>query len=242
MHKATKYADRPHARIYQHWLDLPAWKAMRGEAQLLLVHMLAEFRPSMNSRLEWPLTRVQEVLRCSRSTASESLVDLEKNGWIKVCRVGRFSGSRKPSLYRLTMFGSEIEDLPKTEEFLRTRNPPRPGRKKNLTGSKKALLKSVLKPEQVPLETASGKIQLCTANEESDQTAIKINRSRQGERAEPKASEKLRTQLLVGTVVARARPSAGDQSADEAFRTAQSGRPPPPDASNKYSLPMLKNF
>ncbi|HEY8007156.1 MAG TPA: hypothetical protein VIF02_04135 [Methylocella sp.] len=242
MHKATKHADRPHARIYHHWLDLPAWKAMRGEAQLLLVHMLATFRPAFNSRLEWPLTRVQEVLRCGRSTASEALTDLEKNGWVKVCRVGRFSGSRKPSLYRLTMFGSEIEDLPKTEEFLRARNPPRPGRNKNLSGSKKALLKSVLKPEQVPLETASGKIQLCTANEASDQTAIKINRSRQGERAEPKASEKLRTQLLIGTAVARPRPSAGDQSADDAFGTAQSGRTLPANASHKSSLPRLKSL
>jgi hypothetical protein len=84
MHKATKHADRPHTRIYQHWLSLPTWKAMRGEAQLLLLHMLTEFRPAMNSRLEWPLTRVQRVLHCSRSTASQSLTDLEKNGWITI--------------------------------------------------------------------------------------------------------------------------------------------------------------
>ena len=143
MHSATKLKDRPHARIYQHWVDLPAWKAMRREAQLLLVYMMVEFRPAMNSRLEWSLTRVQQVLRCSRSIASESLTDLEKNGWIKVCRTGRFSGSRKPSLYRLTMFGSEVEALPKTEEFLRMTPPPRPGRRKNLTSSNRTLPKSL---------------------------------------------------------------------------------------------------
>ena len=158
MAKATKLADRPHARIYAHWLELPAWKAIRREAQLLLVYMLCDYRPAKNSRLEWSLTRVQTVLHCSRTIASESLTDLEKNGWIAVCRVGRFAGSRQASLYRLTMHASEAEDLPKTEEFLRIRNPARPGRKKNRTGSNKTGDKSLLKPQPVLVETATEKI------------------------------------------------------------------------------------
>ena len=160
MAKATKYADKPHARIYQSWLALPAWRAMRNEAQLLLVYMLAEYRPANNSRLEWTLTRVQQILNCSRTIASECLTDLEKNGWIKVARVGQFSGSRKPSLYRLTMHASEAESLPATMEFLQTRNPPRTRRKKNLTGSNKTPSKSLLKPEQVLDGTKTGKISL----------------------------------------------------------------------------------
>jgi hypothetical protein len=141
--------------------------------------MLAAFRPAFNSRLEWPLTRVQEVLRCGRSTASEALTDLEKNGWVKVCSIGRFSGSRKPSLYRLTMFPSEIENLGKTDEFLGIRNPPRSGRKRNLTSPEKTSPKSVLKPEQVLIETAKDESGSFASNRVPPQNAIKFNRSSQ---------------------------------------------------------------
>jgi hypothetical protein len=94
MARATKYTDAPHARIYPSWLKLPAWFAMRNEAQLLLVYMLAESRPDNNSKLVWTLSKVQRMLRCGRATAAACLTDLEKNGWIKVVRVGKFSGSR----------------------------------------------------------------------------------------------------------------------------------------------------
>lgn len=205
---------------------------MRNEAQLLLVHMLAEFRPSMNSRLEWPLTRVQEVLRCSRSIASQCLTDLEKNGWLKVCRVGRFSGSRKPSLYRLTMFASEGEALPKTEEFLRIRNPPRPGRNKNLSGSNKALPKSLLKPEQVSVETAKDRDGPRGGNADAEKNPLKIKGSQEAERSEPIAVAALRSQLLVGAAVAWLPRAAGVK------KVLGSAEPPPfpPNVARLRSL------
>ncbi len=224
MTKATKHTDRPHARIYHHWMALPAWKAMRNEAQLLLVYMLAEFRPSLNSRLEWTLTRVQEVLRCSRSTASDCLTDLEKNGWIKVCRVGLFSGSRKPSLYRLTMYRSEVEALAATEEFLRVRNPPRPGRKKNLSGSNKALHKSLSKPEQVPVETAMAENGSRGMDPQPDIQAKKINVLRPRETFRPEGDETRESQLLAeaGVVPPCPRTIAGsgiDEPSPREFRS-----------------------
>jgi len=224
MAKATKYADKPHARIYQSWLTLPAWRAMRNEAQLLLVHMLAEFRPANNSLLEWTLTRVQRTLNCSRTIASECLTDLEKNGWIKVARVGQFSGSRKPSLYRLTWFASEAEDLPPTKEFLQSRNPPRIRRKKNLTGSNKTLPKSLLKPEQVPVETAARKISACEQEKKSALIYGKDAISPPGATFEPIPLGSLATQLLLEAEAARRPANDGGGAAREALRSAA---PPP---------------
>jgi hypothetical protein len=224
MAKATKFADKPHARIYQSWLALPAWRAMRIEAQLLLVHMLAEFRPANNSRLEWTLTRVQQTLNCSRTIASECLTDLEKNGWVKVARVGQFSGSRKPSLYRLTWFASEAEDLPATKEFLQSRNPPRIRRKKNLTGSNKTPPKSLLKPEQVPVETDARKISACEQEKKSALTYGKDATSPPGATFEPIPLGSLATQLLLEAEAARRPANDGGGAAREALRSAA---PPP---------------
>lgn len=224
MARATKFSDPPHARIYQSWLTLPAWRAIRNEAQLLLVHMLAEFRPANNSRLEWTLTRVQRTLNCSRSIASECLTDLEKNGWIKVTRVGHFSGSRKPSLYRLTCFASEAEGLPATKEFLQSRNPPHLRRKKNLTGSNKTLLKSLLKPKQVPVETEARKISAREQGKKSALTYDKNTTSPRGEPIGPVPLGDLTTQLLLEAKGARRPANVGGGAAREALRSAA---PPP---------------
>ena len=53
MPAATKYRDRPHARIYSAWLELPAWREASLAARCLLVEMLARYRPGENGRLEW---------------------------------------------------------------------------------------------------------------------------------------------------------------------------------------------
>ena len=197
---------------------------MRIEAQLLLVNMLAEFRPANNSLLEWTLTRVQRTLNCSRTIASECLTDLEKNGWIKVARVGQFSGSRKPSLYRLTCFASEAEDLPPTKEFLQSRNPPRIRRKKNLTGSNKTLPKSLLEPEQVLVETEARKISPCEQGKKSALTYGKDATSPPAATFEAIALEDLATQLLLEAEAARHPANDGGGAAREALRSAA---PPP---------------
>jgi hypothetical protein len=121
MATATKYRDRPHARIYYAWLELPAWRAASIAARNLIVEMLARYRPGENGRLEWSVRRVAEVLGVSKSTASAALIELETIGWIEVTRAGSFSRKGRASLYALAMFTNDVTGEPATRTFERWR-------------------------------------------------------------------------------------------------------------------------
>jgi hypothetical protein len=121
MPAATKYRDRPHARIYCAWLELPAWRELSLAARGLLVEMIAWYRPGENGRLEWSVRRVAEVLRASKSTASAALIELETIGWIEVMRAGSFSRKGRASLYALAMYTNDVTGEPATRAFERWR-------------------------------------------------------------------------------------------------------------------------
>lgn len=121
MAAATKYRDRPHARIYSAWVELPAWREASLAARCLLVEMLARYRPGENGRLEWSVRRVAEVLGVSKTTASAVLVELETIGWIVVMRTGSFSGKSRASLYALAMYINDVTGEPAARAFERWR-------------------------------------------------------------------------------------------------------------------------
>jgi hypothetical protein len=121
MPSATKYRDRPHARIYSAWVELPAWREASIAARCLLVEMLARYRPGENGRIEWSVRRVAEVLGVSKSTASTALIELETTGWIEVTRAGSFSRKGRASLYALAMFNNDVTGEPATRTFERWR-------------------------------------------------------------------------------------------------------------------------
>jgi hypothetical protein len=121
MPRATKYHDRPHARIYFAWLELPAWRELSLAARGLLTEMLARYRPGDNGRLEWPVRRVAGVLRVSKSTAATALNELETTGWIEVTRVGNFSRKGRSSLYALATYANEVTGEPATHAYERWR-------------------------------------------------------------------------------------------------------------------------
>jgi DNA-binding transcriptional MocR family regulator len=117
MAAATKYRDRPHARIYFAWVELPAWREASIAAHNLLVEMLVRYRPGENGRLEWSVRRVAEVLGVSKSTATTALNELETIGWIEVTRVGNFSRKGRSSLYALAMYTNDVIGEPATRAF-----------------------------------------------------------------------------------------------------------------------------
>ena len=121
MPAATKYRDRPHARIYFARLELPAWRELSLAARCLLTEMLARYRPGENGRLEWPVRRVAEVLGVSKSTAATALNELETIGWIEVTRVGNFSRKGRSSLYALATVDNDVTGEPATRAFERWR-------------------------------------------------------------------------------------------------------------------------
>jgi hypothetical protein len=121
MAAATKFHDRPHARIYSAWLELPAWHEVSLAARCLLVEMLGRYRPGENGKLEWSIRRVAEVLGVSKSTASAALIELETIGWIEVTRAGSFSRKGRASHYALAMFTNDVTGEPATRTFERWR-------------------------------------------------------------------------------------------------------------------------
>ena len=152
MTRATKERDKSHVRIYAHWLELPAWRALSPHAVAVLVAVLARFRPWLNPM---PISDRQaaEWARCARPTATAALVQLEKCGWLEVVRFGRVSGSRstQTSVYRVTRFPT-TDGQPATEEFLRWRGPPERPK------SRPALAKNCASNGMNPYQSASRKI------------------------------------------------------------------------------------
>lgn len=105
MAQQTRYSDKPHARFYSEWVDLPAWRALRPEAKALLLDILVRYRPGQNL-LAISDRMAAEWVGCSRPTVAKAFADLEDCGWIKVERVGRTNGpkARRASAYSLTQY------------------------------------------------------------------------------------------------------------------------------------------
>lgn len=119
MARATNYRDKPHARIYAAWRDLPVWEMMDAQSKALLVEMLTIYRPQ-NPIIEMSDRKAANLIPCSRSKAADALRMLEALGWIRVERVGaacQRGHKRRSSAYRLTCL--MFHDLPATEDYLR---------------------------------------------------------------------------------------------------------------------------
>jgi Helix-turn-helix domain len=117
MAKATKFKDRPHARIYSHWRRWPAWALLSLAARALLVEILLEYRPGNNGRLSWPCRRAASAIGVSKDTASRALKELELKGWLTVERVALFGRRRTPAEYALTMYVNDLTGEPASKAF-----------------------------------------------------------------------------------------------------------------------------
>jgi DNA-binding transcriptional MocR family regulator len=117
--------DKPHARIYRHWLDLPSWTTLTAVAQSLIVNLMASYRPQEPNRFEISDRAATALVRCSRNTAAKAMAELEDRGWLRVIRVGRMRGpkAKRASVYVLTAFPEDISN-PATKDFLRWQPQP----------------------------------------------------------------------------------------------------------------------
>lgn len=150
MTTATRLTDLPHARIYHSWMVLSAWRNISPHARALLVEMLASYRPGMNGALEWPQSRVSDLLQCGNVKAAETLVELEKAGWLEVTRAGAFSGARKATHYRLTCYPCAMTGDPASKAFMTAFVPPKRVLKRNPTGANQKRNGCYLNTSQVP--------------------------------------------------------------------------------------------
>jgi hypothetical protein len=118
MPRATKQWDKPHARIYAWWRQLPAWQTLSPFAKSLLSEMMMLYSPTAPVI---PMTdrAAADVIPCARATAAKALEELEERGWITVVRVGAFckrGAKRRGSAFRLNM--QPFYNEPPSEAFV----------------------------------------------------------------------------------------------------------------------------
>ncbi len=150
---AHAWRDRApaHARIFSGWLELPTWRALSTNARALLVEIIGRYRPGENGRLAWPVRRAAEVLGVSKATAGRALIELERNGWIKVVSVAAFGGRAKPATYMLTMFRDDATGEPASNAFEYL-----PGESAHVKRSKKVASQSHGRDKPVPVARLNG--------------------------------------------------------------------------------------
>jgi hypothetical protein len=102
MAKAQKHSDAAHARIYQRWIGLPAWRHLSGNAAKLIVAMLTDYRPGTNGKLAWSDKRAGDAIGMSETSGRRALEELEVKGWIAIQRMGKMRRDA-PTAYALSM-------------------------------------------------------------------------------------------------------------------------------------------
>jgi hypothetical protein len=117
MAKATNLRDRPHARIYAHWRQYPAWRALSLASRALLVEIMLEYRPGQNGCLEWSCRKAARAIGVSKDSAARALTQLELLGWLKVERISNFGRRNAPAHYALTMFANDVTGDPPSFAF-----------------------------------------------------------------------------------------------------------------------------
>jgi hypothetical protein len=117
MTTATKFRDRPHARVYSHWRRYAAWATMSLVARALLVELLLEYRPGANGRLAWSCRRAAKAVGVSKDRAARALIELEMKGWLTVERVGGFGRRNLPAEYALAMYANDVTGAPASFAF-----------------------------------------------------------------------------------------------------------------------------
>jgi hypothetical protein len=117
MAKAKNLRDRPHARIYAHWRQYPAWRTLSLAARALLTEILLEYRPGLNGRLEWSCRKAGQAVGISKDRAARALTELELFGWLRVERIALFGRRNAPACYALTMFPNDVTGDPPSFAF-----------------------------------------------------------------------------------------------------------------------------
>jgi hypothetical protein len=112
MAKPHQRRDSPHARVYHHMLDSPAWHVLPAAAKLLWLDM----RRQLNSFNNGDVNCAMSVLRARGWTSTSKLAKakfaLMALGFIAVTRPGGFAmGKHIPTLFRFTDL--ETFDIPK---------------------------------------------------------------------------------------------------------------------------------
>lgn len=108
-----------HARIYDRWRKLPAYRLLSCTARSLLVEFLMDYREGKNGRLKLSIRQAAKALNVGKQSAATALTELEKAGWITVQKLGALGGGNAPTEYALTMYDNDVTGEEATWAFER---------------------------------------------------------------------------------------------------------------------------
>jgi hypothetical protein len=100
MARPTRPRDRSHAKVYEWWFDLPAWQNLSPPAVVLLVALLAAYRPWAAS-ITLSDEQAGRLIGMSDSSGRRAIQELERWGWLEAINPGSFVRGRAP-IYVLT--------------------------------------------------------------------------------------------------------------------------------------------
>lgn len=102
--------DKPHARLYDHDMNHPAWRSLNGNAFKLLVSLLASYRPSNPNSFPVGQKTVANLINVSEKTAKKLVDELLDAGHLREERMGRNRGCVKTRerVASLTRFDTEM--------------------------------------------------------------------------------------------------------------------------------------
>lgn len=129
--------DRPHARLYHHDVQHPAWKHLSGNAFKLICTLLAAYRPNKGNSFPVGGRTVAKLINVSEKTGAKLVDELIEKGHLREERKGRNRGMVKTRerVVSLTRFDTETHagepGLPVTKwrENMRQELPTERGRK-----------------------------------------------------------------------------------------------------------------
>lgn len=110
--------DRPHARIYDHWLRHPAWQKLSPPAFKIITILMAQYRPANPNLYPVGERRIADLCGCSPYSAKNAINELIKGGFLRVEQKGRSRGNARgrERMASLTRYDTETTtgnpDLP----------------------------------------------------------------------------------------------------------------------------------
>ncbi|MBU6527597.1 helix-turn-helix domain-containing protein [Methylocystis sp. MJC1] len=137
-----------------------------------MVEMIAEYRPGKNGYLSWPVRRAAERLGVSKATGARALIELEKNGWIKVSTAAAFGGHAKAATYAVMMFPDDRTGEPASFAYEHL-----PGEPAYVERKRKSAPQSHRKDKAVPVLGLDG-IKGRTSQSQEKDTAGQVDRPR----------------------------------------------------------------
>jgi hypothetical protein len=84
--------DRPHARIYDHWLKHPVWINLSSPASKIITTLKASFRPDKPNAFPVGERRIAQMTGCAPRTAKRAIDELIATGFLRVEQAGRNKG------------------------------------------------------------------------------------------------------------------------------------------------------